>query len=151
MHKASLQYYRAQRRWNRFWADPSRNAALREYQAGNGPRPPIEDPEHALDLDQKEELEDAWFAYWAERSDRLQVFLKELSEAESSQLHGDVESGKLAMIRDKRRRLAQLQDQWKTPRPPWNDVSANVLWNIANNPSAQMTMLGNITWVEFAP
>lgn len=151
LHKASLQYYRAQRRWNRFWADPSRNAALREYQAGNGPRPPIEDPEHALDLDQKEELEDAWFAYWAERSDRLQVFLKELSEAESSQLHGDVESGKLAMIRDKRRRLSQLQDQWKTPRPPWNEVSANVLWNIANTPSAQISMLGNITGVVFAP
>lgn len=151
LHKASLQYYRAQRRWNRFWADPSRNAALREYHAGNGPRPPIENPEHALDLDQREELEDAWFAYWAERSDRLQVFLKELSEAESSQVHGDVESGKLAMIRDKRRRLSQLQDLWKTPRPPWNEVSANVLWNIANTPSAQISMLGNITGVVFAP
>jgi 3-oxoacyl-(acyl-carrier-protein) synthase len=151
LYKASLQYYRAQRRWNRFWADPTRNAALREYRAGNAPRPPIEDPSDALDVDQREELEDAWFAYWAERSDQLQVFLQELSEAESSQLLGEVESGKLRMIRDKRRRLAHLQERWATPQPPWNEVSANVLWNIANTPSAQISMLGKITGFVFAP
>ena len=151
LHKASLQYYRAQRRWNRFWADPTRNAALREYRAGNAARPPIEDPSDALDVDQREELEDAWFAYWAERSDQLKIFLQELSEAESSQLLGDVESGKMRMIRDKRRRLAQLQERWATPQPPWNEVSANVLWNIANTPSAQISMLGKITGFVFAP
>ncbi len=151
IYKASLTYYRAQRRWNRFWADPSRNAALREFEAGNAPRPPIEDPRDALDLDQREELEDAWFAYWAERSDQLAIFLEELREVESSQLHGDVESGKLRMIRDKRRRLTQLQERWKTPQPPWNEVSANVLWNIANTPSAQISMLGKITGMVFAP
>jgi 3-oxoacyl-(acyl-carrier-protein) synthase len=151
LYKASLQYYRAQRRWNRFWADQSRNAALREYLAGHAPRPPIEDPKDALDLDQKEELEDAWFAYWAERSEQLQIFLQELREVESSQLQGDVESGKLRMIRDKRRRLSQLQDRWGTPQPPWNEVSANVLWNIANTPSAQISMMGKITGVVFAP
>src|SRR5688572_491344 len=151
LYGSSITYYRAQRRWNRFWAEPSRNAALREYQAGNAPRPPIEDPRDALDVDQREELEDAWFAYWAERSDQLQVFLEELSVAEGAQLQGDVESGKLRMIRDKRRRLSQLQERWGTPQPPWNEVSANVLWNIANTPSAQISMLGKITGVVFAP
>jgi 3-oxoacyl-[acyl-carrier-protein] synthase II len=151
LYKSSITYHRAQRRWNRFWADPVRNAALREYQAGNAPRPPIEDPRDAVDVDQREELEDAWFAYWAERSDHLQQFLQELSEVESSQLHGDVESGKLRMIRDKRRRLSQLQERWATPQPPWNEVSANVLWNIANTPSAQISMLGKITGTVFAP
>src|SRR5690349_21531412 len=78
LHRSSITYYRAQRRWNRFWADPSRNAALREFQAGQAARPPIEDPRDALDVDQREELEDAWFAYWAERSDQLSLFLQEL-------------------------------------------------------------------------
>ena len=151
LYKSGITYYRAQRRWNRFWADASRNAARREYEAGNSPRPPIEDPRDALDVDQREELEDAWFAYWAERSDQLQVFLQELSTAEGSQLQGDVESGKLRMIRDKRRRLVQLQERWGTPQPPWNEVSANVLWNIANTPSAQISMLGKITGMVFAP
>lgn len=147
----SVTYYRAQRRWNRFWADPSRNAALREYQAGHAPRPPIEDPRDALDVDQREELEDAWFAYWAERSEQLQVFLAELSEVESLGVQGDVESGKMRMIREKRRRLMQLQERWGTPQPPWNEVSANVLWNIANTPSSQISMLGKITGTVFAP
>ncbi|MEO8181231.1 MAG: beta-ketoacyl synthase N-terminal-like domain-containing protein [Deltaproteobacteria bacterium] len=151
LHAASLQYHRAQRRWNRFWADPQRNAALREYQTNGGPRPPIEDPRDALDVDRREELEDAWFAYWAERSDQLTVFLEELSEVESSQLQGDVESGKLRMIRDKRRRMIQLQERWAAPQPPWNEVSANVLWNIANTPSAQISMMGKITGFVFAP
>src|SRR6185436_9862479 len=151
LHAASLQYHRAQRRWNRFWADPQRNAALREYQTHGGPRPPIEDPHDALDVDRREELEDAWFAYWAERSDQLAVFLEELSEVESSQLQGDVESGKLRMIRDKRRRLSQLQERWAAPQPPWNEVSANVLWNIANTPSAQISMMGKITGFVFGP
>jgi 3-oxoacyl-[acyl-carrier-protein] synthase II len=151
LHKSSITYYRAQRRWNRFWANPIRNAALREYQAGHSARPAIEDPRDALDEDQREELEDAWFAYWAERSDQLQLFLEELSEVESSQVQGDVESGKLRMIRDKRRRLSQLQERWATPQPPWNEVSANVLWNIANTPSAQISMMGKITGLVFAP
>lgn len=151
LHKASLTYHRAQRRWNRFWSDPVRNAALREYLAGRAPRPPIEDPADALDVDQREELEDAWFAYWAERSDQLQLFLQELREIESLAVQGDVESGKLRMIRDKRRRLAQLQERWAAPQPPWNEVTANVLWNIANTPSAQISMLGKITGCVFAP
>lgn len=151
LYDCSITYYRAQRRWNRFWAEPSRNAALREHQAGHTPRPPIEDPRDALDVDRREELEDAWFAYWAARSDQLQVFLSELSEIESLGVHGDVESGKLSMIREKRRRLMQLQERWGTPQPPWNEVSANVLWNIANTPSSQISMLGKITGTVFAP
>ncbi len=151
LHRISLSHYRAQRRWNRFWADPSRNASLRDYLSGNAPRPPIEDPTEAGDADRREELEDAWFAYWAERSDQLKAYLEELREVESLQLLGDVESGKLRMIRDKRRRLSQLQERWAAPQPPWNEVSANVLWNIANTPSAQISMLGKITGCVFAP
>jgi 3-oxoacyl-(acyl-carrier-protein) synthase len=151
LYRSSVTYHRAQRRWNRFWAQPSRNSALRDYLAGNSPHPPIEDPRDAVDADQREELEDAWFAYWAERSDQLQIFLQELSDVESSQVHGDVESGKLRMIRDKRRRLSQLQERWGTPQPPWNEISSNVLWNIANTPSSQISMLGKITGMVFAP
>jgi 3-oxoacyl-(acyl-carrier-protein) synthase len=55
------------------------------------------------------------------------------------------------MIRDKRRRLTQLQERWAAPQPPWNEVSSNVLWNIANTPSAQISMMGKITGFVFAP
>ena len=32
-YEQSIRYYRAQRHWNRFWADPSRNEALRTFLA----------------------------------------------------------------------------------------------------------------------
>jgi 3-oxoacyl-(acyl-carrier-protein) synthase len=151
LYDASIEYHRAQRRWNRFWAEPGRNAALRDHLAGHAPRPPVEDPADALDADHREELEDAWFAYWARRSEQLQQYLAELSQVESIPVSGDVESGKLRVIREKRRRLAQLEERWGAPRPPWSAVSSNVLWNIANTPSAQISMLGKITGFVFAP
>jgi 3-oxoacyl-[acyl-carrier-protein] synthase II len=151
LYKASLHHYRAQRRWNRFWSDPSRNAALREYLAGNAPAPDVPDPSRASDVDQREELEDAWFSHWAARSEQLAQFLRELAEIEAPEVGSDVESGKLKMIRDKRKGLAQLSERWSAPPPPWSEVTANVLWNIANTPSAQISMLGKITGLAFAP
>src|SRR5690606_22537450 len=43
IYKTSVDLYRAQRRWNRFWSDPARNAALRahlESPAGDAATPP---------------------------------------------------------------------------------------------------------------
>jgi 3-oxoacyl-(acyl-carrier-protein) synthase len=66
-------------------------------------------------------------------------------------VEGSIETGKLKVIRDKRRRLAQLYEKWQAPDPPWAAVSANVLWNIANTPCSQISMLGKITGFSFAP
>ncbi len=151
IYKTSIAYYHGQRRWNRFWAAPERNAPLREYLAGNAEDIPVRDPKLAKDIDEREELEDAWYAYWAERSDRLIEFLTQLRSIEALRVEGAVESGKLKVIREKRRRIAQLHEEWHAPEPPWNYVSANVLWNIANTPSSQISMLGKITGFSFAP
>ena len=35
IYDTSITYYHGQRRWNRFWATPERNAPLREYLAGH--------------------------------------------------------------------------------------------------------------------
>jgi 3-oxoacyl-(acyl-carrier-protein) synthase len=150
VYRTSVDYYRAQRRWNRFWSAPERNSALRAH-LENPTSTPIVDPAQVGDHDAREAAEDEWFAYWAERSDQLAVFLAELREIEGQRVEGDVESGKLKVIRDKRRRLAQLQEKWASPEPPWNQVSANLLWNIPNTPASQISMLGKITGFAFAP
>ena len=151
IYDTSIAYYHGQRRWNRFWADPERNAALRAYQRDPHDDLPVSDPSRARNIDEREELEDAWYAYWAERSDKLAEFLAQLREIEAIKVEGAVESGKLKVIREKRRRIAQLHEDWGAPEPPWNYVSANVLWNIVNTPSSQISMLGKITGFSFAP
>ena len=151
IYDTSITYYHGQRRWNRFWAAPERNAPLREYLAGNTEGAPVRDPKLASNIDEREELEDVWYAYWAERSDQLDEFLAQLRAIEAVRVEGAVESGKLRVIREKRRKIAQLHEQWGAPEPPWNLVSANVLWNIANTPSSQISMLGKITGFSFAP
>ncbi len=150
VYRTSIEYYRAQRRWNRFWSAPERNAELRSHLAAPESVPVI-DPSQVGDPDAREAAEDAWFAFWAARSDQLRIYLRELREIESQRVEGDVESGKLKVIRDKRRRLAQLQEKWATPEPPWGQVSANLLWNIPNTPASQISMLGKITGFAFAP
>jgi 3-oxoacyl-(acyl-carrier-protein) synthase len=150
MYQASTELYRAQRRWNRFWTNPERNAAFARYLAEGG-EVPLTDPASVKDPDERELAEDAWFAYWAERSSALGAYLEELSQIESQGIEGDVARSKMKLMRDKRRALALLAEKWQTPEPPWNQVSANVLWNIPNAPASQISMIGKITGLSFAP
>jgi 3-oxoacyl-(acyl-carrier-protein) synthase len=151
---ASVHLYKAQRRWNRFWAQPERNAALAEFLAAperidptlEVPPAPEEAPPEAV-----EEAEDAWWAFWAARSSELRDYLGELQEIESLTFEGPVESGKIALIKEKQRRRQRLQRKWGAPNPPWHEVSANLLWNIHNTPAAQISMLGRITGLAFGP
>ncbi len=150
VYRTSVEHYRAQRRWNRFWSAPERNAAYAAFLAKDGDVP-VQNPETIVDPDAREEAEDAWFAYWAARADGLSDYLAQLREIEALRVEGDVETGKLKVIREKRKRLALLHDKWGTPEPPWNRVSANVLWNIPNTPASQISMLGRIKGFAFAP
>ncbi len=153
--QTTLEVYRAQRRWDRFWAAPERNAAHAaflalspEEQAAQGdvpPRPTSDDP------DEREAAEDAYWHFWAGRSPELRGYLRELQEIESLNVQGDVESAKLAVIKEKRVRTSKLQKKWQSPEPPWNAASANVLWNIHNTSASQISMLGKITGACFAP
>lgn len=150
----ALRLYRAQRRWNRFWADPERNSALAAYLAHPERFDPATEVPLAPEESPPEEVEDAedrWWAFWAERSPELQEFLGELREIESLVVDGPVESAKLGLIKEKQRRRQRLQRKWGAPNPPWHEVSANLLWNIHNAPAAQISMLGRITGLAFAP
>ncbi len=156
LYNTSLEHYRAQRRWNRFWSSPERNERLRAFLAGEltpDPllAPPPLDPATLSDPDERERAEDEWFGYWASQSDALRRYLDELREIESQFIEGEVDAGKMKLLRDKSRRLVALQEKWKTPPPPWSSVSANVLWNIPNTPASQISMLGRITGPAFAP
>ncbi len=151
IYETSITYYRAQRRWNRFWAEPERNAALAAHLSGeavdeDAPPPPEEAGAEEADL-----ARETWHAYWAARSDRLAEYLAELREIEAMRVEGEVEAGKLRLMKEKRRRKTRLQERWGGPEPPWNAVSANLLWNIVNNPASQISMLGRLTGLTFAP
>ncbi|MDY7091339.1 MAG: beta-ketoacyl synthase N-terminal-like domain-containing protein [Acidobacteriota bacterium] len=153
IHDASLTLHRAQRSWNRFWAQPERNPALRDFLAHGTPPDDQEipaDPEQAP-VEERDLAEDAWWAFWADRSTELGEYLTELGEIESLSVEGDVEAGKIRLMREKRRRQSRLQKRWEAPEPPWRQVSANVIWNIHNTPASQISMLGRITGLAFAP
>lgn len=148
----TLDLYRAQRRWNRYWSHPERNPALARHVRGEQvleDAPP--DPRTMTDPDVRERAEDTWFAFWAARSSPLQEYVAKLQRIAALQLEGDIETGKLHVIREQQRRLARLKEETGVPDPPWASVSPNLLWNIANAPSAQITMLGNLTGASFAP
>jgi 3-oxoacyl-(acyl-carrier-protein) synthase len=157
---------RAQRRWDRFWAERNPElAAWRESSAaaaaagagaaaaGEAPAGMPPDParlERAAN-DGLEEAEGVWWHYWAGRSPDLHDYLRQLAAIEALSVEGHVERAKISVLKEKQRRLAQLQKEWGAPVPPWQAVSANLVWNIQNTPASQVSMLGRITGLAFAP
>ena len=153
IQSCSLELYRAQRQWNRFWGDSERNSMLREYLSSPSDHghalpeiPANPETAKAADLDRAEE---AWYACWTERSLELKKFLKELAEIDGMSVQGNVETGKKALIKEKQRRKLRLFSDWGAPSAPWENVSPNIIWNIANTPASQISMLGRITGLSF--
>lgn len=150
----TLHLYRAQRRWDRFWAQPERNEALAEYLGHPESLDPTVEVPPSPDEVQPEEVEaaeDAWWAFWTSRSRELGEYLDELREIESATVDGPVATGKIALIKEKQRRRQRLQRKWGAPNPPWHEASSNLLWNIQNTPASQISMLGRIHGLAFAP
>jgi len=150
-YEQSLVLHRAQHRWDRFWAQPERNPALAAHLDGSAPvaeapRPPAEVAE-----DERPEAEATWDHFWAGRSAALEEYLEELKEIEGLSVEGDPNKGKMRQMKEKGRRKARLDEKWGAPPAPWASVSANVIWNIHNTPAAQISMLGKITGLAFAP
>jgi 3-oxoacyl-[acyl-carrier-protein] synthase II len=142
-YKASIALYKSQIRWDAFWAAPERNSELHCNRDAHPDAPPQE--AHS------QEAQEEWNHYWMVRSPELQEYLAELSEIDGLSIHdGDVATTKLHLIREKEKRHARLREKWKTPEPPWH-VSADVIWNIHNTPAAQISILGGITGLAFAP
>lgn len=156
----ALDYHRAQQRWNRFWcrsehhgelaayrqADPGGKAALRARRGAP------EDPAFIDAGDERrEEVEEAWHAFWVQRSDGLHAYLEELKCIESESVADDIEKEKGHLIRRKTSARRKLNQKYGCPAEPWNAVDAQLLWNIPNIPAAQISMLGRITGPTFAP
>ena len=153
IQRVSLEMQRAERRWNRFWTAPERNEALRRFLAGERAHldaMPPDDPATSV-VEDRDEAEEGWWRFWAERSDDLARFLADLRKIEGLTVQGAVEKGKLGLIKEKQRRINRLIQGWGCPLPPWREVSANLLWNIHNTPAAQISMMGKITGFTFAP
>lgn len=91
-----------------------------------------------------------WDAFWAGREAELSTYLDELAAIDDRPVAGAVEAGKLHAIRDKEQSRARLQECWQAPEPPWH-VSPDIIWNIQNTPAAQISILGRITGMAFAP
>jgi len=137
-YELSIALYKAQLRWDAFWAAPEHNSELRERSDAHADTPPRDDAEE-------------WNRYWMKRSPELQNYLCELSEIDSLHIDdGEVAMAKLRLIREREKRAVRLRERWGAPEPPWH-VSADLLWNIPNIPAAQVSILGGITGLSFAP
>ncbi|MEE9278602.1 MAG: beta-ketoacyl synthase N-terminal-like domain-containing protein [Myxococcota bacterium] len=159
-YDCSIQLYRAQRRWDRFWADASRNSDRNTYEGLNPEgrdelrerwHVPADPRELDADLEDLDLLEGEWNACWMRRSDGLAEYLEAFDEIESEGVEGDIEREKLSLIRRKRAALERLHSKWDCPTPPWLSVSTALLWNIANIPAAQISIIGGLTGPAYAP
>jgi 3-oxoacyl-[acyl-carrier-protein] synthase II len=151
IQEASTRLFKAQRIWNRFWSQPTRNAALAAHLSGVMPDPLApSNPVGLTDISQHEDAEEAWNSYWITRSGHLAEYLAELATIEDFTLEGEIESAKMSALREREKRRLKLKEKWSAPDPPWN-VSANVIWNIPNVPASQISILGKITGFAFAP
>ena len=150
MYQSSVTLYLAQQRWNRFWGSRENNSALGAYL--DGELKGLDDvPLNPADAEgDLVELSLAWEAYWMARSPELREYLDEAAAIDSLVMEGSVEQGKLNVLRERGKRHARLQEKWGAPDPPWK-VSANLIWNIHNTPASQVSILGHITGLAFAP
>jgi 3-oxoacyl-[acyl-carrier-protein] synthase II len=153
-------YFRAQRRWKRFWCQERNNPLLAEFRAADEDhkqrlRQQLGVPLDPAQLDKQderyEEAVDGWLDFWVRKSPRLQEYLSRLRQIESEGIGEDIEKGKGSVIRRKAAARKRLNAEYGCPLEPWNAVDASLLWNIPNIPAAQISMLGRITGPTIAP
>src|SRR5712691_9918600 len=153
-HEEALKHERALRRWNEFWAAPERCSALRVHMDGNrDPKAPRDPKQFPVGSEAWIDAKHAWEQFWAARSDALADYLAEAASIQGEAVPPASGSGpsKLSTIRQKLHRIRALNKKWGCPEEPWAAVSPNLLWNIANMPAAQISMIGKIVGPAFAP
>jgi 3-oxoacyl-(acyl-carrier-protein) synthase len=151
-YEQALVLDRAIHRWNEFWADPSRCSALRRHLAGErDPGAPPDPSQFRLGSEEWIDGKRAWEKFWAEKSDALTEYLAEAAAILGEPVPPSSGSAKLSVIRQKLNRIRALNKKWACPTEPWTAVSPNLLWNIANIPAAQISMIGKIMGPALAP
>ena len=150
--REALAYERTLRRWNEFWAMPERCAPLRAHREGSPDSDAPQDPsELQLGTEAWIEAKHAWEEHWAAKSDALAEYLTTAREVHSDPVPPSSGSAKLSNIRQKLNRIRALNRLYGCPEEPWAAVSPNLLWNIANIPASQISMLGKIVGPAIAP
>lgn len=150
--REALAYERSLRRWNEFWAMPERCAPLRAHLEGTlDPDAPQNPSELQLGTETWIEAKHAWEAHWALKSDLLAEYLAAARDVHGEPVPPSSGSAKLSSIRQKLNKIRALNKKYGCPEEPWAAVSSNLLWNIANIPAAQISMLGKIVGTAFAP
>ena len=152
-HQESLRFDRSMHRWNEFWAAPERCEDLQRHLDGEEVDPHAPRNPASLSIGSEEwiDAKHEWESYWAARSDALMQYLAEAREIQSEPVPPSSGSAKLTSIRQKLNKVRALNKKWGCPEEPWASVSPNLLWNIANIPAAQISMLGKIVGPAFAP
>lgn len=159
IYETSISYYKAQRRWNRFWGGPERCRMKKLYLSASGVERERLRSEFGIPLDpgdivleeERENALDAWESFWCARSEALREYLEEAKRIQSEDLRGDVETGKDKVIKHKLTELRKLNAKWGCPTEPWNSVHPNLIWNIHNAAAAQVSMVGQIQGPAWAP
>ena len=159
MYDVSIAYYKAQRRWNRFWGAPERCELRRRYEAAGAPARAALCAEHGIpadpagvqDEEKHESASEAWEAFWCGRSESLRSYLEEARRIQSEGITGDVEVAKEGVIKRKLTEMRRLNATWGCPAEPWSSVHPNLIWNIHNAPAAQVSMMGRIQGPAWAP
>ena len=159
-YEIAIHYHYAQQRWNRFWCQEEHHPQLAAYRrADPGERRRIRQdmhlPDDPADLDSEdpsyEEVLERWLHAWLFHSEGLGRYLAESRAIERENIGEDVESSKGALIRRKLAARKRLNQRYGCPPEPWTSVDARLLWNIANIPAAQISMLAGITGPAIAP
>ncbi len=159
MYEVSIEYYKAQRRWNRFWGDAARCRLRREYEAASASErealrgrhgvPP--DPDGIPGESAREAAIEAWEWFWIRRSESLREYLEEARRIQSEGLGRDSQETKERIIKRKLTAQARLNERWGCPSEPWTSVNPNLIWNIHSAPASQVTMIGGLLGPSFAP
>ena len=158
-YDVSVQYYKAQRRWNRFWGEPDRCRMKKLYMSSSRAErerlrsefgiPP--DPEGIEAEAEREAAQESWEAYWCGRSETLREYLEQARRITAEPVTGEIESAKERVIKHKLTELKKLNARWGCPPEPWSSVHPNLIWNIHNAPAAQVSMMGQIQGPAWAP
>ncbi len=151
MYQSSVTLHLAQQRWNRFWGSRENNSALGAYlarRAQGAGRCPAE----------SRRVRGRPVRIVACVGSILDGALARVARVpERSRGHRFTGDGRPAWSRassmssrERGKRHARLQEKWGAPDPPWK-ISANLIWNIHNTPASQVSILGHITGLAFAP
>jgi 3-oxoacyl-[acyl-carrier-protein] synthase II len=151
-HTEALAHERAIRRWHEFWAAPERCSARRAHNEGQRDSAAPPDPgQLAIGSEEWIDAKHVYEEYWSGKSDALRDYLTEAAQIQGEPVPPSSGSAKLSTIRQKLNKIRALNKKWGCPDEPWASVSPNLLWNIANIPAAQISMIGKIVGPSFAP